>query len=1202
MLTVFKQELLLRLRQGATWGQFLFILLGAVGVMMSDRGDADNGRLFANAPTQLVMICSIFCLIAGPIVAAIAGTGILRDFELRVHEFFFTSRLKAWQYFFGRYLGSFVVTALLFTALPLGLWLGTILPGDTTHLGAFQLAPYTFSYFVILLPNLLLTSALFFVAGALTRNLFAVYALGIGLFVFYLISAALAAGIESRGVAAALDPYGMVLTMVETRYWTPAQKNGGLPSLDGALLTNRLLWSGIGLGVLMLGNLLFRFRALAPQLPRHTHERGMPPPQGAQGAIPRATVKARPQNLCGNLSPTPLPGSRSSLGKGLIYLELPPFPAKNERLGEEGWGGEVRFYTGSQAWRSFLHLARFYTRSILKSWPYWLFLALGLLVFAVTGQKEEGSTGTALLPTTSHVLKEVSDSYLVLFIFVAAIYAGELCWQERILRVAPLVDTLPLSRATATLARFAALVLSLALAGAIYAGIGMLQQQAGGIVPDVSGYGVALFGVCGVPLLSMSALAFLIHSRAPSKFVGHIIFVVLTLIPSVLGELGWEHPLLNLGLMGEAHFSDLDGFSAYTAQLFGLGTHWLLLTCLLLGLAIQPKRRTVLVVLAGLCTLSTGLLLYNFHGIHRFQNESGAKREQADYERAYRGNWVDRPQPKIIAASLDVTLWPERRAFALSGRYTLQNKTDRPIPEVFLSYDSDLALRQLVFGGDRNATRTQNNTVLGVEVWKLATPLAPGQTITLDFTVAWDKPGFAASGPRTDIATNGSFLSNLAPRIGYQAAVELTDAAERTKQGLALWRELPEKIGLSQTYIGGDSDWVKLAITVRTAPDQRALAPGKLVREWSEGGRRCFRYESGHVVRYFWAVVSGKYATQKSVYKGTPITVYYHAGHPWNVKRILAGAKASLAFCSETYGPYPFSELRIVEFPARGEAIAAQAFAGTIPFSEAGGFTLNVGKDDFNTPFYVTAHEVAHQWWAHQVTGANLPGSEVLSESLAEYTALRVAVAAGNDPYEVQKRAADAYLEGRGKDRTEERPLVTTRRQPYICYQKGGLAFHELHWLAGKRFDAVLKNYLRVLAFQEPPYPTATNLVENLKANLPAHKTRITELFAKLTLCDLTAVSAHKKPLGKKRWRTEVVVTAKKVFADGQGNESAAPLHEAISVTLWQGEQSVTLLAYLQQPRQSLSFETDFPPSFIALDPSFHKLDRNHDDNTHAVE
>ena len=41
-------------------------------------------------------------------------------------------------------------------------------------------------------------------------------------------------------------------------------------------------------------------------------------------------------------------------------------------------------------------------------------------------------------------------------------------------------------------------------------------------------------------------------------------------------------------------------------------------------------------------------------------------------------------------------------------------------------------------------------------------------------------------------------------------------------------------------------------------------------------------------------------------------------------------------------------------------------------------------------PFYITAHEVAHQWWAHQVMGGNVQGSTMMSESLAQYTALMV--------------------------------------------------------------------------------------------------------------------------------------------------------------------------------------------------------------------
>ncbi len=42
-------------------------------------------------------------------------------------------------------------------------------------------------------------------------------------------------------------------------------------------------------------------------------------------------------------------------------------------------------------------------------------------------------------------------------------------------------------------------------------------------------------------------------------------------------------------------------------------------------------------------------------------------------------------------------------------------------------------------------------------------------------------------------------------------------------------------------------------------------------------------------------------------------------------------------------------------------------------------------------PFYVTAHEVAHRWWAHQSQfGGNVQGATLMSESLAQYTALMV--------------------------------------------------------------------------------------------------------------------------------------------------------------------------------------------------------------------
>src|SRR3546814_3449556 len=103
---------------------------------------------------------------------------------------------------------------------------------------------------------------------------------------------------------------------------------------------------------------------------------------------------------------------------------------------------------------------------------------------------------------------------------------------------------------------------------------------------------------------------------------------------------------------------------------------------------------------------------------------------------------------------------------------------------------------------------------------------------------------------------------------------------------------------------------------------------------------------------------------------------------------MIESAKKSLDYYTRECSPYQFRQLRILEFP--GYSTFAQAFAGTVPYSESIGFIADLrDEDDIDYVFYVTAHEVAHQWWAHQVVGANVQGATMLSESLAQYSALR---------------------------------------------------------------------------------------------------------------------------------------------------------------------------------------------------------------------
>src|SRR5690606_29936745 len=124
-----------------------------------------------------------------------------------------------------------------------------------------------------------------------------------------------------------------------------------------------------------------------------------------------------------------------------------------------------------------------------------------------------------------------------------------------------------------------------------------------------------------------------------------------------------------------------------------------------------------------------------------------------------------------------------------------------------------------------------------------------------------------------------------------------------------------------------------------------------------------------------------------------------------------------------------------IEFPAYADY--AQAFANTMPYSEGVGFIADVSdseKIDYVT--YITAHEMGHQWWAHQVVGSNQQGATLLSESLAQYSALMVMERTfGADQIRrFLKFELDRYLRARGTERIEELPLLRVEDQPYIHY------------------------------------------------------------------------------------------------------------------------------------------------------------------------
>ncbi|MCY1009861.1 M1 family aminopeptidase [Nannocystis pusilla] len=330
---------------------------------------------------------------------------------------------------------------------------------------------------------------------------------------------------------------------------------------------------------------------------------------------------------------------------------------------------------------------------------------------------------------------------------------------------------------------------------------------------------------------------------------------------------------------------------------------------------------------------------------------------------------------------------------------------------------------------------------------------------------------------------------------------------------------------------------------------------------------------------------------------------------------MVESAKRSLDYCKQNFGPYPHRHFRILEFP-RYEKFAL-ATPGTIPYSENIGFIARVRPDDpedLDYPYFVTAHEVAHQWWAYQVAGGHAQGMTMLTESLAEYTALMV-MEKRYGPQAMKRFLAHElrdYLTGRAAEPKAELPLALNELQMYIHYHKGSLVFYALREYIGEdRVNAALAAFRDEFAYKPPPLPTSRDLVARLReVTPPEYAYLIEDMFETITLYDNKVLEATSEPLADGKHRVRFKVAARKLKADGLGVETEAPLADYIDVgvfaapgpgdyevgaTLWQERRKFTA------GEMELDVVVDGPPHRVGIDARNLLIDRNPKDNTAAL-
>jgi hypothetical protein len=291
---------------------------------------------------------------------------------------------------------------------------------------------------------------------------------------------------------------------------------------------------------------------------------------------------------------------------------------------------------------------------------------------------------------------------------------------------------------------------------------------------------------------------------------------------------------------------------------------------------------------------------------------------------------------------------------------------------------------------------------------------------------------------------NGTFLNagltpetSLIPSFGYGEDGELSSDRDRKDFGLApkpRMHDLADAAQAMQNALSRDADFIDYRAHFCTAADQLPVTSGYIEKDTVENGRRCIDYRMDAKMADIYSFVSARYEIRRDVWHGptgdVAIEIDYQRGHEYNLERMVAGVQDSLAYFTAHFGPYQHRIVRIIEFPRFSRAGGfAESFPNTVPFNEAIGFTAKVDDrdpQDVDYPYFVTAHEVAHQWWAHQEMPANVQGAEFITESLAEYSALMVLKQKYGDAKmrRFLKYELDRYLLGRGTETKQEQPLV----------------------------------------------------------------------------------------------------------------------------------------------------------------------------------
>jgi ABC-2 type transport system permease protein len=1070
------------------------------GVQVST-GSADTGgaKVSINSAFNLAFAdVALFALILPFFIAVACGMPVLGDFDRRINRLVAATPISHVEYAFSRFLGAFgVLAAILALWLLLQVGFYELIPLDPAERvrGSFSAWNYLFPMLLFGLPLGLFVGGISMYLGVRTRQPVLVFALPVvivvsGIFLVWTFNPEWMPMWVNR-LLQCVDPTGFrwfARTFISEDRGVAFYNTAPLAP-DALFAASRVALCAIGLGAVW---------ATGRRLARTEHD------DLRVGEVERLLAEA------GRLH-----GASVLADHAAIAARGGP-PASTTRA--------PGFVTAT------VDVLRYETRALLRSPGVWLFGPLILIQSWAATSFRQGPLDTELLMTTGAAAAGAFNTltlllcFLILFYTVESLVREERCGLSGIFRASPVPTAAVLAGKVLANAAMALFIIGCAaLAIAMVLGKQMIDTGIA-VEFDVP----VLFLILGVllapTLIVWGAFVSFLYAVLRNRFVVYGVALGALVGTGFATQFGYMNWATKWHMWSSVQWSELDrlafmwpAIAVNRLLVLSLAAFFIVAT-----LSLWPRRlpdlravadsmRPAAFLRAAIVPVAAAIpvvALATYAGLSVRGGYEGAPEQEARkaYWKRNSKTWEDVPVPALDKVEGEVRLFPESRSLEVSATYVLRNPHLAPMAEVPITVGSHFTTSGWTVDGvatdpeKKDQPRPSIENRSGLYVITPAKALARNETVAITFTMKGEFPkGWSRSGAGTSefILPSGvvltSFSPSFLPVVGFAEGVGIDGENSRDA------REYPVDHWKRRVDPAFGPAWAtQVRLAVEGPEDWKLNVVGVEKESTVVDGRKRTVWETEHPVRFF-NIVGGPLEEKT----GEAATVYYSARTPHNVDTMVKALSAARRNYGAWFGPYPWENLRVTQFP--GLAGYAQGFPGNISFSEGIGYMSRpVAKDAdgyleqegaLDVAFYIVAHESGHQWWGNIVMPGKGPGGNIISEGLAEFSAIMlVHHELGEEQAKtLRRRWEKAYTEGRRAD--NERPINRTDGtrpgDTVVTYNRAGLVFWMLRDLMGEeQMLAGLKAFVAkwkdgVETPEGLDFPLIEDMVESLRPFAP---------------------------------------------------------------------------------------------------------------------